>query len=59
MGMVPVNKVKGIDPDAKVPTIVIKEEPANGEAPILLYEIVFANDPSYAPPGTSPVPVFV
>ena len=37
----------------------MKEEPAKGEAPILLYEIVLASDPSYAPPGTSPVPVFV
>ncbi len=55
----PDNKVNGIDPLVNVPTVVIKEEPANGEAPILLYEIVFAHDPSYAPPGTSPIPVFV
>ena len=57
--MVPDNKVYGTDPLVNVPTLVMEEEPAKGEAPILLYEIVLASDPSYAPPGTSPVPVFV
>ena len=57
--MVPDNKVYGTDPLVNVPMLVMEEEPAKGEAPILLYEIVLASDPSYAPPGTSPVPVFV
>ena len=33
-------------PVAIVPRVVIEAEPANGDAPTLLYEIVFASEPS-------------
>ena len=44
-------------PEVIVPTVVKELDPANGEAPIELYEIVFAADPSKLAPGVSPVPV--
>ena len=40
-----------------VPTVVNDDDPAKGDAPTLLYDIVFATDPLYVNPLASPEPL--
>jgi hypothetical protein len=43
-------------PDVIVPVVVKLEDPANGEAPTVLYEMVLAVEPLKVVPEASPVP---
>lgn len=42
-----------------VPTVVRLLEPASGEAPMELYEMVLAAEPLYVDPDASPVPLLL
>ena len=43
-------------PEVTVPVVVRLDEPAKGEAPIVLYEIVLATEPLKVVPEASPAP---